>query len=64
MVEFFYGFFVALVAVILSIGAWLITKEKSSENEDYNYESDDEMGEILKFMNNLKKEGTEWVHYK
>ncbi len=59
MVEFFYGFFVALVAVILSIGAWLITKEKSSENEDYNYESDDEMGEILKFMNNLKKEGTE-----
>ena len=59
MVEFFYGFFVALVAVILSIGAWLITKEKSSENEDYNYESDDEMEEILKFMNNLKKEGTE-----
>ena len=59
MVEFFYGFFVALIAVILSIGAWLITKEKSSENEDYNYESDDEMGEILKFMNNLKKEGTE-----
>lgn len=59
MVEFFYGFFVALVAVILSVAVWFITKEKSSENEDYNYDSDDEMGEILKFMNNLKKEGTE-----
>tara|TARA_B100000029_G_C17291215_1_gene857067 strand:- start:628 stop:807 length:180 start_codon:yes stop_codon:yes gene_type:complete len=59
MVEFFYGFFVALVAVILSIGAWLITKEKGSENEDYNYDNDDEMEEILKFIGKIKKEGTQ-----
>tara|TARA_B100000287_G_scaffold83068_2_gene75801 strand:+ start:1661 stop:1831 length:171 start_codon:yes stop_codon:yes gene_type:complete len=55
MVDFFTGFFVALIAVVLVITVNWITKENWWKKEEHSYEEQDEFMEILKWF---KGEGT------
>ena len=58
MVDFFTGFFVAFIAVVLAITVNWITKEDWWKKEENSYEDYEEEDEFLEMLRWFKGEGT------